>query len=79
MLDDFIETKNVLDLLQEAKMTGCKPTETPIDLNHKFYKVTIHFNMFGSVMLNWIMSNVDDNFVVTIDLLLVLKVQRLAL
>ena len=36
--------------------------------NFFFYEVSISFNMFGSIMLNWIVSNVDGDFIVTVDL-----------
>lgn len=33
-----------------------------------FHKVSIHLNMFGMIMLNWIMCNIDYNFIITINL-----------
>lgn len=39
--------------------------ETRIQL--LFAEVTINFHMFRPNMLNWIMGNVDDRFVVTIE------------
>ena len=32
------QRKYVLDLLKETRMGGCRPAETPIDLNLKFVK-----------------------------------------
>ena len=33
------QRKYVLDLLKETRMLGCKPTKSPIDLNHKLAAV----------------------------------------
>ncbi|KAK8990121.1 hypothetical protein V6N11_008637 [Hibiscus sabdariffa] len=37
------QRKYILDLLQEAGLLGCKPAETPMDINLAFHSATTHF------------------------------------
>ena len=37
------QRKYVLDLLEEARMSGCKPSDTPVDSNKKLGEVSDGF------------------------------------